>query len=193
MESQERAKPAEGVDRGGEPGHRSPALVIMVGPPGTGKSHLVRMLAQRVPLQVVESDEIRRQLTPHPEYSHQENKRVFHIAHRRIDRLLRQGENVVFDATNIREWGRRTVYRIAESDHARLLVVRTVAPDQVIEERLQGRMQRLSPEDRSEAGWEVYARMKAEFEEIDRPHLLVDTSQNLEPAVEEIVQFFRGS
>ena len=170
---------------------RPPVLLVMVGPPGTGKSHLVRLLAERIPLQVVETDEIRRQIAPSPTYSHQENRRVFHLAHRKIDRLLRQGKNVVFDATNIHESGRRTVFRIAENDGARLLIVRTVAPDEVVAERLLRRQAKIDKRDRSEADWEVYARMKAEYEEIGRPHMVVDTSQDLEPALEEILSSFR--
>jgi len=173
------------------PGRKASTLIVMVGPPGTGKSHLVRLLSQRVPLKVVETDEIRHQLTPHPSYSAEENRKVFHMAHKRIDRLLRGGHNVVFDAPNIRESGRRTLYRIAETDGARLLIIRTVAPDEVVQERLRRRVERLTPEDRSEAGWEVYLRMKAEFEEIGRPHMVVDTSEPLEPAIEEIVRFMQ--
>lgn len=169
-----------------------PALIVMVGPPGTGKSHLVNLLAQRIPLKIVASDEIRHQISLHPSYSPEENRRVFQTAHRRIQRLLRHGENVAFDATNIREFGRRSLYRISERTEARLLIVRTVAPEDVVEARLRRRMEGLNPEDRSEAGWEVYLRMKAEFEEISRPHMLVDTSEPLEPALEEIVSFVRG-
>jgi len=186
-----RAPSQETAERPG-PGRRPPTLIIMVGPPGTGKSHLVRLLARQVPVKVVETDEIRQRLFPHPRYTPEENRRVFHEAHRRIDRLLRKGCDVVFDATNIRESGRRTLYRIAESDGARLLIVRTVAPDEVVEQRLRQRVEGLSPEDRSEAGWEVYLRMKAEFEEIGRPHMVVDTSQPLEPAIDEIARFVKG-
>ena len=171
------------------PSRKPPALLVMVGPPGTGKSHLVRLLAERIPIRVVETDEIRHRIAPHPTYSHQENRKVFHLAHQAIDRLLRQGKNVVFDATNIRESGRRTVYRIAERNGARLLIVRTVAPDEVVAERLLRRRARIDTRDRSEADWEVYARMKAEYEEIGRPHMVVDTSQDLEPAIEEILRF----
>lgn len=171
------------------PAPRPPALVVMVGPPGTGKSYLVRRIAERVPMRIVETDEIRRQLAPRPTYSWQENRRVFQMAHRKIDRLLRRGKDVLFDATNIYERGRRTLYRIAESDGARLLIVRTVAPDEVVAERLRRRVERPSPGNRSEADWEVYSRMKAEFEEIERPHLVVDTSLPLQPALDEIVGF----
>lgn len=170
----------------------SPALVVMVGPPGTGKSHLVRELARHVPVSIVQTDAVRRTLVTRPEYTPDESRRVFSIAHRRTEWLLREGRNVVFDATNIYEWGRRVLYRIADRAGARLLIVRTVAPDDVIERRLRGRVAGLDPDDRSEAGWDVYASMKAKFEEIERPHLIVDTSLELEPAVQEIARFIRG-
>lgn len=169
-----------------------PTLVIMVGPPGTGKSFLARQLVRHVPLEIVETDEIRRQLTPNRTYSREENRRVFQRAHREIDRLLRKGHSVLFDATNIRRRGRRALYRIAESVGARLLIVRTMAPDQVVAERLRERSAGRVAEDRSEAGWEVYVRMKAEYQEIERPHLVVDTSRDLEPAIQEIVRSIRS-
>jgi len=170
----------------------SPALVVMVGPPGTGKSHLVREVTRRVSVDVVQTDAIRRTLAARPEYTPDESRRVFSVAHRRAEWLLRRGRNVVFDATNIHEWGRRALYRIADRAGARLLIVRTVAPDDVIQERLRGRASGVNPDDRSEAGWEVYARMKAKFEEIERPHLIVDTSLELEPAVQEMARFIQG-
>ncbi len=181
----------EGDARAGETG--GPALVIMAGPPGTGKSYLVRQLRQRLPLLVVESDSIRHRIAERPTYTAEENRRVFYLAHRRIDRLLARGKMVVFDATNIYEWGRRTVYRIAERRGARVLVVRTVAPDDVVAQRLEARQAGANPEDSSEAGWEVYTKMKKRFEEIDRPHLVVDTTAELGPALDRIVSFLEGA
>ena len=58
--------------------------------------------------------------------------------------------------------------------------------------RLQGRAAGENPRDRSEAGWDIYAKMKADFEEIHRPHILVETSKSLEPAIDEIGRFIRG-
>jgi predicted kinase len=173
-------------------GNVPPALVVMVGLPGTGKSHLAREIARRVPVDIVETDDIRLRLAPRPEYTADENRQVFGAAHGQLASLLNRGRSVVFDATNIFESGRRTLYRLADRAGARLLIVRTVAPDEVVERRLRDRTTGADSADRSEAGWEVYIRMKAEFKEIQRPHLVVDTSMELEPAVREIAQFVRG-
>jgi predicted kinase len=170
---------------------KTPILLIMVGAPGTGKSHLVRLLSQRVPLRLVQTDQIRRRLVSHPTYTQEENRRVFYLAHRQIGRLLRAGENVVFDATNLYERRRRTLYRMAERNGARLLIVRTVAPDDIVAKRLQMRSTGADPGDLSEAGWEVYARMKGQYEEIQRPHLVVDTSAGIEPAIDRIARLIQ--
>lgn len=170
----------------------STALVVMVGAPGTGKSHLVREIARRVPVDIVESDAIRRSMFRRPEYTPDEHRKVFFVAHTRTEQLLRKGRSVIFDATNIHEASRRGLYEIAGRAGARVLVVRTVAPQDVVAERMHRRAAGEDPTDRSEAGWEIYLRMMSEFEAIQGPHLVVDTAKDLEPAVQEIVQFVRG-
>ncbi len=172
---------------------RQPTLVVLVGPPGTGQSHLARELAARVPLRIVETDDIRRRVARgQPDYSEKENARVYFTAHRELERLLRSGENVAFDATNIYRSGRKKLYRIADRAGARVLIVRTEAPDSEIARRLERRRAGMNPLDRSEADWEVYARMKAELQEVTRPHLVVDTSHDLEPALATMARFIGG-
>ncbi|MGI5835077.1 MAG: AAA family ATPase [Chloroflexota bacterium] len=168
---------------------RPPVLVVMVGLPGTGKSHLARRLASRLPFKLIETDEIRHSIASPPTYSREESGRVYQIAHRQIDRTLRKGGNVIFDATNLYERGRRTLRKIAERNNARLLIVHTTAPEKVIEDRLRWRKLGVEPQDKSEAGWDVYCRMREDMEVIKQPHLVVDTSQELEPIIEEIVDF----
>ena len=187
-------KGPEGGAPGGdsEPPRGTPVLLIMVGAPGTGKSHLVHLLSRKVPLRIVQSDEIRRRIAPHPTYTQDENRRVFGLAHREIHRVLSEGGNAVLDATNLFEGRRRTLYRMAARHGARLLIVRTVAPDEVVAERLQMRLSGANPSDLSQADWEVYTRMKQEYEEIRMPHITVDTSQDLEPVVDRIAQLVRG-
>ena len=171
------------------PASKQPALVILVGLPGTGKSFLARQIARLVPIKVVETDDIRHRIAHPPTYSRIESARVYQTAHRLIASYLHKGRNVIFDATNLYERGRETLYQIAEKNGARLLIVHTTAPEDVIQTRLQRRKMENEPQDKSEAGWDVYLRMKGDFEEIKRPHLEVDTSLNLQSAIDTIVKF----
>lgn len=155
----------------------------MVGAPGTGKSHLARALAARLGGTLIQTDAIRKELFRTPRYSPGELSRVYAVAHRRIDESLAAGRIVVFDATNLRESGRRVLYRIAGSHGSPVLAVGVYAPESVIRDRLE-RRHRLRPEDDlSDADWAVFRRMSARAEPIKREHLIVNSCASPERAL----------
>ncbi len=165
----------------------APALVVLTGLPGAGKSHLAGEIAQRYPLAVLNSDGLRAALFSRPQHSDQENARLFPAIHAVLDRLLVRGVSAALDATNLREAHRRPLYRLAGKRGARLVIVQVTAPDEVAKERLRRRRRGETPWDISEAGPEVYDKMRAEVEPVRRPHLVVDTSQDIAPALDKIV------
>lgn len=86
-------------------------LIIMVGPPGCGKSTLVEALRSEQGYNVVSSDSIREELFGDAAVQ-DDAKRVFNLVYKRIDLLGRSGENVVYDATNcIRKYREKLVSR----------------------------------------------------------------------------------
>ena len=91
-----------------------PALIMVSGLPGTGKSFFCRKLADRLPFLILASDSLRRILFPAPQYHEHENKRVFSACHVLIEELLGKGIPVIFDATNLLEHHREYLYRAAE-------------------------------------------------------------------------------
>ncbi len=113
-----------------EPGAR-PFLVVVSGLPGTGKSHFCRRLAQRLPAIILESDGLRKALFPSPSYRAAESARLFRACHHLIERLLGTGISLIFDATNLSEYNREHLYRIAERLEGRLVLVRVEAPPSV--------------------------------------------------------------
>jgi predicted kinase len=92
------------------------------------------------------------------------------------------------DATNLREAHREQLYAIAERHGARLVLVSLRAPATVVEGRLAARARGADPEDLSEAGPEVYERMRGLDEPIARPHIVVDTSADIEPAIQAVLR-----
>lgn len=168
-----------------------PALVVMSGLPGTGKSSFARRLAQRSPFLILESDVLRRQLFPTPTHSAQESARLFRACHALIDELLGRGIPIIFDATNLTEHHREYLYHIAEKRGARLILARVEAPAAVVQQRLEARSTGPSPDDHSDADWRVYHRMKPSAQGIRRSHFAVDTSRDVAPVIEKILREIR--
>jgi hypothetical protein len=165
-----------------------PTLIVVSGLPGTGKSFFCRNLAEKLPFLILASDALRKVLFPTPQYNEQENKRLFSACHVLIEELLRKGIPVIFDATNLLEHHREYLYRAAARAGAKLILVWVEAPPEVVRQRLLARERTVVPQSDSEAGWEVYNKMKPRREKISRNHLVVDTSQDITAAVDKIVR-----
>ncbi|MBI2909868.1 MAG: ATP-binding protein [Chloroflexi bacterium] len=161
---------------------------MISGLPGTGKSHFARRLAERFPATILETDALRRILFPSPAYSAEENRRLFPAVNRLISDLLREGIPVIYDATNLLEFQRGYVYRIADHAGAKLIIVQSVAPEGVVVQRLDARRRSREPTDLSEATWEVYQKMKATAEPIQRNYFVVDTSRDITPVIEKVLR-----
>lgn len=176
-----------------------PVLLVMSGLPGTGKSTLARLLADRLPACVVASDALRRTLFPEPTYTGTESRVLFDLCHRLCAELLRGGRNVVFDATNLKERHRNEANHVAAATGTRLLLVRLVASEAVVAARLAHRVSAagnpsrgdslaVTIGDQSDADWLVYQRMQAEEEPIRRPHIAVDSSRGLDEGLRTVLR-----
>ena len=170
------------------PPRTSPALVVLSGLPGSGKSHFSRRLASRYPMARLESDALRKALFGQPTYSADESARLFSACHLVLGRLLARNIAAIFDATNLREMHRRQVYHVADAHKAKLVLVHLQASPAVAHERLEARLKGPQSQDLSDAGPEVYERMQRDVEPIGRPHINVDTSADIEPAIATILQ-----
>ena len=63
-------------------------LIILSGLPGTGKSHLANIIADNLPIKIIETDFIRHELFKNPNYTGNENAAVFSVCHALIEELL---------------------------------------------------------------------------------------------------------
>jgi hypothetical protein len=166
----------------------NPAFIIVSGLPGTGKSYFCRKLAERLPFPILESDDLRKVIFPSPDYSLEESNRLFQACHRLIEELLRQGIPLIFDATNLIERHREHLYRIADTFGAKLILVRVEAPPEIVRQRLNDRFLTAEREDKSDADWRVYQKMKSSVQKIRRNHFAVDTSRDIAPVIDKIVR-----
>ena len=165
----------------------NPAFIAVSGLPGTGKSYFSSKLAEGLSIIVLESDALRKILSPSPSYSLAESARLFRAIHLLIERLLKKGISVLLDATNLSEWNRERLYNIADRLNIRLILVRVEAPPAVVQERLKARQEGLY-QGKSDASWEIYQRMKPTVQKIRRNHYVVDTSKDVTPVLNKIVR-----
>ena len=166
-----------------------PFLIVVSGLPGTGKSYFCHQLVQKLPAIILESDALRKALFPSPCYSAPESTRLFRACHQLIERLLKKGIFLIFDATNLSEPHRECLYSIADRLGVRLVLVRVEAPPQLVYQRLKGRGG--SSEGNSDADWAVYQKMKLQVQRIRRNHYAVDTSRDITPVIDKIVREVR--
>jgi predicted kinase len=162
--------------------NQRPALLLVAGLPGTGKSTLARTLSERANFSLIRSDVVRKELAgsrrsiwsrlPLPwgsagvrgkeeeMYSSTWTDRTYAECLDRTEKLLFQGKRVVVDATFRQEKKRRDFLELAArlAVPAALLVCQ--ADPEIIRHRLQERKG-----DVSDANWSVYLQAVEQWEE----------------------------
>ena len=170
------------------PRARVVSLVMLSGLPGAGKSYFSRRIALRYPLMVLESDALRNVLVGAPTHIGAESRRLFQALHDLMVDLLSSRVPVLLDATNLIERN-----RIAEDAEVRLLVVEADAPEETIYNRLKSREDRPDPNGHSDAGWEVYQRMRRRVDPISIDHLVVHSEGEISPTVDRVVEWLEAA
>lgn len=109
-----------------------PVLQMLVGLPGSGKSTYAAQRHEICGIHICSSDAIRAELGDVNDQSN--NEQVFRILHRRIKELLRNGEPVIYDATNISSKRRRAfIAELKNIDCRKQCIIFRTAYEQCLE------------------------------------------------------------
>jgi predicted kinase len=165
-----------------------PTTIIVSGLPGTGKSFFCQRLGERLPYVILESDVLRKKLFTNPVYSAEESAYLFRTIHCLMENFLKKGIPIILDATNLNRKHRERLYNIADRYHARIIIVQTKAPSEVVQKRLKKRVTDKHNGDNSSAYWSFYQNIKPTVEKIERHHFTVDTSKDITPVIEKIAR-----
>lgn len=141
--------------------HGKPALILVMGLPGVGKSHCARLLCDRLGAAHVASDELRSRLFIAASYADDENRAVFAAATALVDGFLEEGHRVVVDATNLVARNRAGTVQAARRRGIPIVYVRVLASEEDARLRLASRRAARAAGDHSEADESIYDRMRS--------------------------------
>ncbi|HYM15007.1 MAG TPA: AAA family ATPase [Dehalococcoidia bacterium] len=211
--ARERACAAFALAHGYARASRPPAVVLMLGLSGAGKSHIAAALSCRIGAALVRSDTMRRRLyeasggappgMPAPAaydrgaYAADVRARVYAEIHAAAEGHLAAGRPVLLDATYGRRSDRDSARRLAAQAGVPLLAVHIVSDEAVVRERLDRRAR--DPRAVSDARWETYLAQRRRFEPPDEiaPHQLLrldgaaDLHQNVGLALDAVARLSR--
>ena len=170
---------------------RAPFAIWLTGLPASGKSSIVARLVPRLeslgsPVEVLESDAVRRMLTPEASYSHEERDLFYRALAFMGSRLVAHGVSVIFDATA----SRREYREFARSLIPRLLEISIECPLEVCMQRdKKGTYKR-----GLEGGSSTVPGLQAPYEAPVSPALAIDTTVvSPDAAAERILELIRSS
>lgn len=168
--------------------HGSPALLLMMGFPGVGKSHCARLLAERLRAAHVASDHLRSQLFVAASYKAEENAALFRIVDGLVERLVDEGHRVIVDATHLRRYARESTESLARRCGIPLTHVLVVADEGETLARLAQRRVARAAEDRSEADERIYEQMRARGLEAPEAYVTLPNGADVEARIDVLAR-----
>jgi len=170
-------------------------LIIMAGLPGTGKSTIARQLASALPALILDKDSIRAALfSPQRiEYATPQDDFCMGVMLQVAEYLLHQdpATNVILDGrTFSRRYQVETVADLAARLRQPLRIIECVCSDAAAQQRLEHDAAQ-GTHVAGNRNFALYQAIKARFEPIERPKLIVNTDEGLNATIAQCLQFLR--
>ncbi len=171
-------------------------ITVLFGLPGTGKTTVREELCKYLDFYYFSTDELRRDvLTCSSEnFSYEDTAPLtwdeilmaYRIVCYAAKPLLELKKHVLFDASFPSKLMRQYVIDLAKNTDSTIYFMEIVCPEYIVKERLLRRLNEKTSE--SNAGWEVYKKVKKSFEPFEEDHFVIDTSKYVTVQIKE---FFR--
>ncbi|HET6484793.1 MAG TPA: AAA family ATPase [Spirochaetia bacterium] len=163
-------------------------LIVFRGLPGTGKSHLARaVIARRPSLLVLSRDTLRRTMIAHPTFDEEEKALVDELILSMVGFLMDRGRDVVIDGMALSSAAQVEEFAVAaESRGAGARIIECVCSERTALARITADLGTHPAGDRGAA---LYHSVKARFQPLARPSLVIDTEADLDANVERVLGY----
>ncbi len=170
-------------------------LIALAGLPGTGKSRLGRALAAELPGTILDKDIIRAALFPPGaiEYSTKQDDFCLAIMLQVADYLLRKDPHkiIILDGRPFaRRYQRAELVTFTDTHEDTLAIIECVCSDETARRRLERDVATTSHL-ASNRDYALYQMLKARFEPIEEPRLVVDTDQDVRTCLALALSYVR--
>lgn len=145
---------------------QKPILIIAAGLPGVGRSTRLKFLAPKIKAKILDSDVIRKKMFKKVKYNQKSKLLVYKKMIAQAENLLRTGKNVILDATFSKEKYRQLAKNLIKKLEIPYYFVEFYCSEKVAKQRLSERAKEKAPV--SQANWEIYQKIKKEFEPIKK-------------------------
>ena len=163
-------------------------IIVVSGLPGTGKSYFAEKLSDRLGAVHFNSDKLRNALHARGKYTIDDKLHIYRVMAEEADHVLDQGKSVIVDATFYKH-EMIDLFTMLAKDHASpIRFIKIEADETLVRERLQRRRTD------SEADFQVYVKIKDEFDELDVPHLVIQSeAHNIDTMIEPALRYIGDS
>lgn len=155
-------------------------LILIAGLQASGKTTLRKLLAERLNAKYVSSDDLRSKIKT-PNYTLEETKKVYRTLAEKAAELLVSNDFVIAEATFWKKEFRDYLISLAEKIGSNVKIIKTTCSKDSIKKRLL---------ERGEKWCDIYKEYEEKYEEIEREHLEVDTSNGVD--LQKIIEYLNA-
>ncbi len=142
-------------------------IIVVFGLPGSGKTSFSRHLKKELNARHLNTDIIREEMNIKGLYDEKSKQEVYQRMITKAKEELDKGSDVILDGTFHKQARRQLVTGIAEKTGKNIFFIEIKALEESIIKRLKGKREH------SEADFEVYEKIKKEFDSFESDHLIL--------------------